>query len=130
MYLNMIKMSYKCLCKIYFNTHTECDNWKLLAAPFSFDLNLYQAFVRENLNFWGHSGDLAMCIRHNGPKYFFNSHFIFEHSPPIIHILKVIIEMVFCYQNCSDLLWEKIVLVTEIFFLKFEGEGWEFGKLF
>ena len=23
------------------------------------------------------------------------------------------VEMVFCYQNCSDLLWEKIVLVTE-----------------
>ena len=22
-------------------------------------------------------------------------------------------EMVFCYQNCSDLLWEKIVLVIE-----------------
>ena len=22
-------------------------------------------------------------------------------------------EMVFCYQNCSDLLWEKFVLVTE-----------------
>ena len=26
---------------------------------------------------------------------------------------KVIIEMVFFYQNCSDLLWEKIVLVME-----------------
>ena len=26
-------------------------------------------------------------------------------------------EMVFCYQNCSDLLWEKIVLVIKI--LKF-----------
>ena len=24
-----------------------------------------------------------------------------------------IIEMVFCYQNCCDLLWEKIVLVIE-----------------
>ena len=29
--------------------------------------------------------------------------------------------MVFCYQNCSDLLWEKIVLVIE-------AEGWEFSK--
>ena len=34
--------------------------------------------------------------------------------------------MVFCYQNCSDLLWEKIVLVIE----KFEDEGWEFDKKF
>ena len=25
-------------------------------------------------------------------------------------------EMVFCYQNCSDLLWEKTVLVIKIFF--------------
>ena len=29
-------------------------------------------------------------------------------------------EMVFCYQNCSDLLWEKIVLVI--------AEGREFAK--
>ena len=27
-------------------------------------------------------------------------------------------KMVFCYQNCSDLLWEKIVLVIEKNFLK------------
>ena len=33
--------------------------------------------------------------------------------------------MVFCYQNCSDLLWEKIVLVIE---KKFEAEGREFSK--
>ena len=30
-------------------------------------------------------------------------------------------EMVFCYQNCSDLLWEKNVLVIE-------AEGREFAK--
>jgi hypothetical protein len=36
--------------------------------------------------------------------------------------------MVFCYQNCSDLLREKIDLVIEIFFLKFEAEGREFAK--
>ena len=30
-------------------------------------------------------------------------------------------EMVFCYQNCSDLLWEKIVLVIE---KKFEVRVW------
>ena len=36
--------------------------------------------------------------------------------------------MVFCYQNCSDLLWEKIVLVIEKKLLKFEAEGLEFAK--
>ena len=35
--------------------------------------------------------------------------------------------MVFCYQNCSDLLWEKIILVIEKN-LKFETEGREFAK--
>ena len=31
-------------------------------------------------------------------------------------------EMVFCYQNCSDLVWEKIVLVIE---KNFEIRGWK-----
>ena len=34
--------------------------------------------------------------------------------------------MVFCYQNWSDLLWEKIVLVIEKNVLKVEAEGQEF----
>ena len=29
-------------------------------------------------------------------------------------------KLVFCYQNCSDLLWEKIVLVIEKIFKMFE----------
>ena len=33
--------------------------------------------------------------------------------------------MVFCYQNCSDLLLQKIVLVIK---LKFEAEGQEFAQ--
>ena len=36
--------------------------------------------------------------------------------------------MVFCYQNCSDLLWEKIVLVIRKKLLKFEAEGTLFSK--
>ena len=28
-------------------------------------------------------------------------------------VIYVTLELVFCYQNCSDLLWEKIVLVIE-----------------
>ena len=42
---------------------------------------------------------------------------------------KKAIEMVFCYQNCSDLLWEKIVLNSDREkLLKFEAEGREFSK--
>ena len=37
-----------------------------------------------------------------------------------LHIYRGI---VFCYQNCSDLLWEKIVLEIEKKILKFEAEG-------
>jgi hypothetical protein len=36
--------------------------------------------------------------------------------------------MVFCYQNCSDLLWEKIVLVVKKNFW-FKAEGREFAKV-
>ena len=37
--------------------------------------------------------------------------------------------MVFCYQNCSDLLWEKIVLLTDREkLLKIKAEGREFAK--
>ena len=34
--------------------------------------------------------------------------------------------MVFCYQNCSEILWEEIVLVKKS--LKFEAEGRDFAK--
>ena len=37
--------------------------------------------------------------------------------------------MVFCYQNWSDPLWEKIVLVIEKKKLKFEAEGREFENI-
>ena len=37
--------------------------------------------------------------------------------------------MVFCYQNCSDLLWEKIALVIKKNLFKFEAEGQEFAKV-
>ena len=44
-------------------------------------------------------------------------------------LISEILEMVFCYQNCPDLLWEKIVLVIENIFFKFETEGREFPKM-
>ena len=37
---------------------------------------------------------------------------------------------VFCFENCSDLLWEQIVLVIENKFCTFEAEGQEFEKKF
>ena len=37
-------------------------------------------------------------------------------------------ERVFCYQNCSDLLWEEIVLVIGKK-IKFEAEGQEFANI-
>ena len=37
-------------------------------------------------------------------------------------------EIVFCYQNCSDLLWEKNDMVIKKKLLKFEAEGREFAK--
>ena len=39
------------------------------------------------------------------------------------------IEMVFCYQNCSDLLWEKIGSSDPVTLLKFEAEGREFANI-
>ena len=36
--------------------------------------------------------------------------------------------MVFCVQNCSDLLWEKIVLVIKEKLWKFESNGREFAN--
>ena len=37
--------------------------------------------------------------------------------------------LVFCYQNCSDLLWEKIVLSDREKLLKFEAKSREFSKI-
>ena len=39
------------------------------------------------------------------------------------------VEMVFCYQNCSGLLWEEIDLVIEKKVLKSKAEGQEFAKM-
>ena len=38
-------------------------------------------------------------------------------------------EMVFCYQNCSDLLWEKNCSSDREKLLKFKAEGLEFAKI-
>ena len=43
-----------------------------------------------------------------------------------IGLAKIGLAMVFCYQNCSDLLWEKIVQMTKTKLLKLDAEGREF----
>ena len=43
--------------------------------------------------------------------------------------LKSKTEMVFCYQNCSNLLWEKIVQAIGKNLEKFKADGREFGKV-
>ena len=48
---------------------------------------------------------------------------------PKINIWNLLPTLVFCYQNCSDLLGEKNVLVIKQKLLKFETEGREFAKL-
>ena len=37
--------------------------------------------------------------------------------------------MVFCFDHCSDLLWETIVLTIEKDFYRFDAEGREFAKI-
>ena len=40
--------------------------------------------------------------------------------------IQCLVKLVFCYQNCSDLLWEKNILVIE---KTFEIRGWKFAKI-
>ena len=44
------------------------------------------------------------------------------------HRLNKYREMVFCFQNCSDLVWELFFCDREKL-LKFEAKGWEFAKI-
>ena len=37
--------------------------------------------------------------------------------------------MVFCYQSCSDLMWEKKCSTDREKLFKFKAEGQEFGKI-
>ena len=56
-------------------------------------------------------------------------HIFFLNETAIIGNYLSKIEMVFCYQNCSALLWEKIVLFSaRENLLKFKAEGQELAK--
>ena len=46
-----------------------------------------------------------------------------------IKLVANVAEMVFCFENCSDQLWEKVVLVIEKNFWKLKAEGREFAKI-
>ena len=52
----------------------------------------------------------------------------FSDTQEIDTIDKLFSEMVFCYQSCSDLLWEKNCSSDREKLLKFEAEVWEFAK--
>ena len=98
--------------------------------------NKYSIFKIQNSKFdtsklmscRGHKVQILWRQKNTCPDYFpmfqFSNFFV---SFPTLKVAKM--EMVFCYQNCSDLLWEKNVIVIEKNILKFEAEGWEFANI-
>ena len=52
-----------------------------------------------------------------------------ENNWPADSSLLICTKVVFCYQNCSDLLWEKNCSSDREKLLKFEAEGWEFARI-
>ena len=73
-------------------------------------------WTKKDLESWFSVEGLDWCFCHVTKK---------SKKCPFFH--SCCLDMVFCYQNCSDLLWEKSVLVIEKN-LKFEAEGREFVK--
>ena len=104
--------------------------WFLGCSPKSNEiLKIFKIFLKfsgiwwKNYNLWWQ----GFCIN----KSIFTYGLLYDLLHFFWHVLLVMDdrfiqwEMVFCYQNCSDLLWEKIVLVIE---KNFEAEGREFAK--
>ena len=70
-------------------------------------------FIRVFGSIWGEIGYLAfvkMCLFFS---YFFCCQLQLNQMNEEIFHISLILIMVFCYQNCSDLLWEKSVLGIE-----------------
>ena len=67
--------------------------------------------------FWAFSFDLSFNEKKNGSKI------------KLTQFKNYTSKMVFCYQNCSDLLWEKNCSSDWEKLLKFEAEGREFENL-
>ena len=93
----------------------------------------YENGTFPNLQLWyvevswdGGLDEISGCA--SNPRYNFGHWSIMSYQNSEMNWQKLwtLLEMVFCYQNCSDLLWEKIVRGK---LLKFEGEGWIF-KIF
>ena len=61
-------------------------------------------------------------------EFTYQEQFMLLNSNQPYVLQKITLEMVLCFQNYSDQLWEKIVLVIEIFFWKFKVEGREYRK--
>ena len=84
----------------------ELSEWSMYCSYSSWILSSSRQLVSES--------NLGVNIQKNVRVYW---------NPSSVDIV-----IFFCYQNCSDLLLEKIVLVTEKKLLKFEAESWEFSK--
>ena len=84
-----LKISIRCPI---FLVKWQCANCNYLVALFSAQHNNYRTRAIINRGFYMYY------------PIFEDYFFVFK---------EVFLRMVFCYQNCSDLLWEKIVQVTE-----------------
>ena len=52
-----------------------------------------------------------------------------RNTPEMSYKQTFFLQLVFCFQNCSDLLWEKNVIVIEKNFRYLRLKAWEFAKI-
>ena len=103
--------------------YQKCWRWKVQGStPVLAPCALHFHFAGELFKY-------QMYIRTNDAKYNCKVSFLVNHIPRAlllinpslnsnsqfltVSVFHVEVTLVFCYQNCSDLLWEKIVLVIE-----------------
>ena len=111
-YLNLIGM--RRFCSVFLDIG-GAGKWQLLILVFGFwffskkkkiiPMKIYLAFIWGIVYFW-----------------------FLQNGRWMVTVLCGAVIMVFCFQNCSDLLWEKIVLVIEKIFSN-SRLGWEFAKI-
>ena len=110
-----------------FTIFREISSWRMLKWSRQLELALLQEFIYADLKHIsiGKRGS----FKYAKLKRFFA---FWKRKKRWNHVVVFIsssqISMVFFYQNFSDLLWEKIVLMIEKKHLKFEAEGREFAK--
>ena len=85
-------------------------NWNFLTKT-AFKYVVYSYLVNL-LVYFGIRVKLLCTLHRSWIGIFFSIWFL-SSTLLVLQISHLIPRMVFCYQNCSDLLWEKIVLVIE-----------------